>query len=278
MKKKSSREGICQLCGCQGKLCMAHIMPKALKYLLGPRRSTFLALRLESRLEKSCASGVTEAYPTQNLEFDRDILCSKCDNEILGKYDKILVIFYNKCIQFSKNSIILDGYDIEIDKRLYFSFLTILYRHSISKKIKCVIMPEKYKNILKYSLINEDFDKISKNIKIYILGYPIHKYSNSISQLFGGRNKNEEQYFYILNAFGLDVFFIMGNIHKTILSNELNSMVVSGKLALLQPDQENIKIPLADSQSFMTEIMSYIIDSRPKIIEDLLEKRGLHFG
>lgn len=139
-------------------------------------------------------------------------------------------------------------------------------------------MPEEYINILKYSLINEDLDKISKNIKIYILGYPIHKYSNSVSQLFGGRKKNEEQYFYIFNAFELDVFFIMGNIDKTIFSNELNSMVVSGKLALLQPNQENIKIPLADSQSFMTEITSYIIDSRPKIIEDLLEKRGLHFG
>lgn len=254
-KEKTFQEGVCHLCGCQGKLCEAHIIPKALKHLVAGRGGTFAALEIVPTEESSFTSKPIKAYPTQNLDSDKNILCSECDNEILGVYDKILVNFYKKYIQLSNTSIITDSIYIKIDKRLYFGFLTLLYRASIAKQF--VHIPEHYKEIIRFSLFDQTIQNLSDDLRIYFCGHRSDFSSNSIYNIYGC-SKEDGQYVYCFPSFGLEVIFLLGNIGRTQLSNVLALGCIYQELTLLNPNQEYVKIHFSTYPSQLTQIQRAI--------------------
>lgn len=252
--KKPSHEGICQLCGCQGKLCEAHIVPKALKHLVAGRGGTFAALKILPTGESSFTSKAITAYKEENLDFDKDILCADCDRDILGPYDEILVDFYKKYIQLSNTHIFVKNIHIETDKKLYFGFLTTLYRASITKRKQAVHLPEKYKELIKLSLFDGTLEYLSDDLRIYLRGHRRDFSSHSICNMYG-RDFKEGQYLYCFPSFGLEVIFLFGNIGRTKLSNELNSRCVCGETTLLDPNQGHVNIHLSHSPSQLTQIL-----------------------
>lgn len=256
MRKKTSKEGICQLCGCQSELCDAHIIPKALKHLVAGRGGTFGALAIVPKNEFSFASKVITSYHTQNLDSDKNILCSDCDNNILGIYDKSLVNFYKNYIKLSNLHIITKNISIDTEKRLYLGFLAILYRASIAQK-QYVYMPENYKELLRFSLFDGTLEYISDDIRIYLQGHHCDFSSNSIYNIFGCYSK-DGQYLYCFPSFGLEVIFLLGNINETEFSNTLKLGCLFGKIALLNPNQDYVNIPLSPTPSQLTQIVSSI--------------------
>lgn len=253
--KKSSQEGICQLCGCQGKLCEAHIIPKSLKHLVGGRGSTFVALEIVPIEKSNFASKATKAHATQNFDFDKTILCSQCDNNILGIYDKILIDFYKKYIKLSNTQTIIKDISIETDKRLYFGFLSTLYRASITSiKKQYIYIPENYKQLLRFSLFDKTLEYISDHFRIYFRGHRCDFSSKLIHNIHPGPVK-DEQYTYLFSSFGLDVIFLIGNIERTRMSNILNSACEYKEVTLLRPNEGLVNIHFSTEPSQLTKIL-----------------------
>ena len=130
MKETSEKQniGICKFCGQKKKLIKAHIIPK--NFYLSRKKDRYL-----------CINSKTGEYTfQQNGGYDSNILCSNCDNHILGDFDKegyqILLGNFNKYkyIQLHPQCKIyqLDSNDFDYTKLRNF-FISILWRASVSK-------------------------------------------------------------------------------------------------------------------------------------------------
>lgn len=120
--------GNCKFCGQEKKLIKAHIIPK--KLYLGIKDDRFL-----------CINSKTGKYTFQQQGgYDSNILCTDCDNHILGEFDKegYRILFGDfskyKCMQVHPQYKIyqIDNTNFDYAKLRKF-FISILWRASVSK-------------------------------------------------------------------------------------------------------------------------------------------------
>ena len=96
--------GKCKFCGQEKKLIKAHIIPK--KFYLNIKNDRFSYINVETM----------ECKHTQMGAYDQNILCTECDNHILGEYDKegyrVLFGDFNKYkyYQLNNKKSSLEGY------------------------------------------------------------------------------------------------------------------------------------------------------------------------
>jgi len=135
----------CKLCGFEKKLIKAHIIPEFMYKDLYNEDHKFYEFSVQDILE-----GKKLKPFVQIGEFDKNILCSECDNEILGSLEK-----YAQKVLFGKNlapkdtpdcqNYDLEGYEFSECKNVdYKSFklflLSILWRSHITKREKFVLV------------------------------------------------------------------------------------------------------------------------------------------
>ncbi len=158
------------MCGEEKRLCKAHLAPRALKktvYNDDGQENFMYSVPLDKPGKKK----------VQNLIFDNEILCSKCDNS-LGRFDKELIEFTVNWSKFSqKNSIIPSDNRIHFEEipanttKLYYGLLAILLRHSFSKRFGDVSLGEEYENELNQLFLQAHCTDFSNSFSIKIFGH-----------------------------------------------------------------------------------------------------------
>jgi hypothetical protein len=126
--------GKCKLCGEEKELCkQSHIIPNFMYQDLFDEKNRLHAIH--------CKEGIPqERGCRQTGEFDKDILCHSCDNEVLGKLDRYAsLILYDGYPKIAENSTGPDGmvytFCADIDYQQFKLFLlSILWRASISQR------------------------------------------------------------------------------------------------------------------------------------------------
>jgi len=126
--------GKCKLCGEVKELCnQSHIIPNFMYKDLFDEKH-------RAHVIKSQKGSVQQIGYRQSGEFDKNILCQKCDNEILGKLDRYAsLILFDGYPKILENRVSPNGmrftYCAEIDyKKFKLFLLSILWRASISSK------------------------------------------------------------------------------------------------------------------------------------------------
>lgn len=126
-------EGICKLCNEEKKLCeKSHIIPNFLyKDLKKEEDHFFLVQSKNNQYEKK--------GKLQTGEFDKHILCEKCENEVLSRYEKYGASVLKGGVELKIGNKRVNGVSfLEIGDIDYTSFklfiLSILWKSSISKR------------------------------------------------------------------------------------------------------------------------------------------------
>lgn len=199
----------CKWCGNETKLCRAHLIPDGLnKFLLGDVGGTQKLYRVEMRSNKLQS-------PVQTLEFDRNILCSKCDAS-LGKYDHALIEFFDKYISFWQTILsaepILVKFEIQNTQRVALGFLAILYRFSLSDEYRKIKLEPEYKQ--KFETWFEK-DELTENdlrfAKTVLVGTSAGKgNTNWFLMQYIRQVKIEGGFIYQLQMFGLHIIIMVG--------------------------------------------------------------------
>ena len=166
----------CKLCGLEKKLIKAHIIPEFMYKPLYNENHKFYELTKEDNLKGE------KVIPYKQIgEFDKDILCEKCDNELLGSLEKYAQkVFFRKDLSKSempdcKNYKIKDYEFSECSnvsyKKMKLFLLSILWRSHITNrpffnsvslgphadKIKDIILKCDPKKELNYPIIITSF-------------------------------------------------------------------------------------------------------------------------
>jgi hypothetical protein len=126
-------EGICKLCGEKKKLCeQSHIIPNFLyKDLKKEEGHFYLVKSKDNRYEKKAK--------IQTGEFDKHILCQKCENEVLSRYEKYGASVLKGGVELKMINKKANGVSFleigDIDYAIFKLFiLSILWKASISKR------------------------------------------------------------------------------------------------------------------------------------------------
>jgi hypothetical protein len=150
---------ICKYCNQEKQLIKAHILPR--KFYTGYEQDGYGALNSKGYTRKNFQSGV----------IDRNILCTDCDNNILGEYDneayKLLLNIDKKKVkskwqEFDVYFYLEEEFDYEKIRKF---FIAILWRASIST-LDCmnIVKLGPYEEIalklLKDEIINDNLFKV----------------------------------------------------------------------------------------------------------------------
>lgn len=192
---------ICKFCGQEKQLIKAHIIPR--HFHLNYENETFAAINAKTGGWKQCKTGT----------YDKNILCSECDNNILGKFDDeayriLLNDIYNFAEYKYNQNILYHLTENDFDYTLFRNFfISVLWRASISKT-------EEFSNVylgpyediaLKIMQNKIDNDKL---FKVLIFKYPKGLENNAIVHLSKVKAKHET---YCLSMTGyLILIFING--------------------------------------------------------------------
>lgn len=154
----------CQMCGVEKKLCMAHILPEALKTIINPGK-------IDDHFIAASISKGTD-YKKQTLQFDKEILCATCDGN-LGKYDKVLVEAVRCFFNDEARNRISQVVDVNIDtEKLKLAFAAVLYRMSLSKRFPKLHLGEVYEPEFKTWLKNGSIPKYTQTwLEVVLIGY-----------------------------------------------------------------------------------------------------------
>ncbi len=135
-KKKKNNIGICKLCGKSKKLIKAHIIPEFMYSELYDNKHNMKLIEDIKSLK---------SYNKQTGIFDKDILCEKYDNQVIGQYEnyakKVLYggVFYNQTLP----EIIEEKNQHEVKwrlikninyKKIKLFLLTLIWKASVSKR------------------------------------------------------------------------------------------------------------------------------------------------
>lgn len=119
--------GQCKYCGKEKELIGAHVLPKHFYYNFKNEKYSAIGKQIEDKIH--CQNGFK----------DYGILCSKCDNEILGEYDKEAYRLLRN-IETNKEKSVYLGASVyhytqnEFDyKKIRKFFIALLWKASISK-------------------------------------------------------------------------------------------------------------------------------------------------
>lgn len=213
---------ICKLCNNEKKLIKAHIIPEFLYKDMKDAKNTFYEMTYSFEDKPSKTKKV------QTGVFDKNILCSDCDNNILGCYDKYAKeSIYGKikldkaprCDNFKNPN---DGLEYtickNIDYRLKKNFLlSMLWRSSITSQplFENVELGAKHEERLREILLN--------NLEIEEDEYPILTFSffrttNPMKELIGQPLKQKSKdgvvsYIFIVNGIQY-VFYVNSLSHR----------------------------------------------------------------
>ena len=187
----------CRMCEEEKKLCMAHILPKALKTILN-------AGKTNDHL-KSVSIEEGKAHNIQTLEFDKEILCSSCDG-ILGKYDRVLVevirYFFDDEAR-NKFSNPIRTVDVITDtEKLKLAIAAVLYRMSLSKRFSKLYLGKTYEPEFKTWLQNGSIPEDMRSwLEVVLFGY--NKDKNDLDRTMtadplAGRAERIHHYFLFL--------------------------------------------------------------------------------
>ncbi|UDQ98645.1 hypothetical protein AAEX28_00825 [Lentisphaerota bacterium WC36G] len=196
----------CNLCGENKKLCEAHLVPKAFANdLKNNSKKNFISLKDHHDPKKGHKAKMTK----QNLDFDKNILCRECDNEILNLYESH---FIEKVREYAQSNLRNTNFynharaskiKLRCNTRLFqLALVSILYKCSISN-MSNIDLGDKYETMFKKWLKNKKIDNKEKNLcEIYVLGF--HKSEQNLNGIlfpnYMGKSKLNHLYkFELLN-------------------------------------------------------------------------------
>ena len=175
---------ICKFCGQEKKLIKAHIIPR--HFYLNYENETFAAINAKTGEWKQCKTGT----------YDKNILCSDCDNDILRKFEQeayriLLTDIYNHAEYKYNQNILYHLMEKDFDYTLFRKFfISVLWRASISQLEEYSnIDLGPYENIALNILKNKMNDE--KLFKVLIFKYPQGLDNNSIVYLLKAKTKHE---------------------------------------------------------------------------------------
>lgn len=164
--------GICRYCGKEKELCEAHIIPKH-----------FYQVKKYGRYWSVNTKSVDKAHYQNGIKDDK-ILCSKCDNEEIGIYDKYIYKLFSEKIYEGRTSINdlifyeLNGNNFDYKKVRNF-FISLAWRASISNKTEIEL--GKYEDIALQILKGKIND--NENLFFPIIFKKTENYLDSITNI-----------------------------------------------------------------------------------------------
>ena len=200
-------KNICKFCGKEKKLINAHIIPK--NFYIGLVDGKYIGINTKTGKYKYW----------QNGNYDSNILCGECDNNILGEFDKesyrILLGDFSKYekICIAPNYTI---YKITNDKFNYTKlrkfFVSVLWRASVatSEEWKCINLGPYEKKALE---ILKDIKEHDSLFKILIYKNKIN--SNFNQQISLGKIKYDKYKAYIIQMAGYYIKIIVDSRRLT---------------------------------------------------------------
>lgn len=195
-----TKVGICQCCKEERELIKAHIVPRCF-YLDYKEVGGYKSVDFSNGKWKQQQCGV----------YDNEILCSTCDNEILGKLDnearKILFEEFKKYPEKSSNTGIiyhLKTGDFNYDLLRKF-FISIIWRASISNlnDFKYVDLG-KYEKIALQNIKGERFD--DNLFKCLVFKSPENKQFNRVVYIEHARLFNANIYNIVMASYSITIF------------------------------------------------------------------------
>ena len=187
------KQGKCHLCGETKPLCRAHLTPDSFGRWI-KKNNSFIEVRENKKKKK------------QTLAYDKNILCSDCDNVKLGVYDKVFINFCKQAYEhphrkkpFNSHGKLDDiSVIIEIDSMsIQLGIIASIWRHSISSHNPRIDFGNKYNAMFKTWLwtgtIPDNEKHFCKILPILCIDDGLDEY---IISPYGGRVGNTFLYYY----------------------------------------------------------------------------------
>ncbi|MCT4298889.1 hypothetical protein HZP23_16480 [Elizabethkingia anophelis] len=212
--------GTCKLCNKEKKLIEAHIIPKFLyKNMKDTKKNTFLLVEYKSIDPKKKMKRIV-----QKEVYDKNILCSDCDNAIFGEgYESYVkrMLYDSNCEIITKPQLINVNsnmtYCLDFDyKKIKNFLLSILWRASITDQpfFSEINLGDKHNESLRQILYN--------NLQTDYKEYPIlitsflktkNKFDKTILKPYKTKDSGLVTYIFFINGLQF-IFFVNSYNHK----------------------------------------------------------------
>ncbi len=223
-------KGVCRFCGEEKELIKAHIIPR--NFYINYKQDKYRSVDLNTGKWEQKQCGV----------YDKNILCSDCDNGTFKKFDdegyRILLQEYkNHIIKKCNNSILYCFKENDFNYLLLRNFfISIIWRASVSsiEDFKSVDLG-KYEEYARQILLgNLDDEKL---FNVIIFKSPNNKKFNKIVSIQKGRFYSATTYTIFMASFNIVVIINSSGLPLTV-KNKFNQLFLSEKeLYILETEE-----------------------------------------
>lgn len=213
-------KGVCKFCGEEKELIKAHIIPKC--FYKNYKKQGYKALYSDDGTWQQ----------KQNGAYDNNILCSKCDNEILSSFEqegkRVLLAGYKQCNTHKNSnsgtiySLLKEDYNYDLLRKF---FISIIWRASVSseKEFKDINLGP-YENKALEILRNEK--EYNNLFKVFIFKIPDNSKLAQIVYIKKDKYCQTTMYDIVMHGYDIIMFVNYGKLpqnEKSLFDNILFS-------------------------------------------------------